>query len=107
MHTSHTPYITTLTWVAPGEHEQNGIIRYYNLDLTEEGMSTPAMIMAPSLSYNLSPLKAYTSYTVAVAAVTAEGEGPSATLMFTTPQDGTLDHNTLVQCNGTSIIRTR
>ena len=86
---SHTPYITTLTWSAPGTDDQNGKITYYNIQLTEAGMS-PLPIMAPSLTYHLSPLKAYTSYTVTVAAVTAVGSGPSASITFMTPQDGEL-----------------
>eukprot|EP00800_Vazella_pourtalesii_P019759 TRINITY_DN684_c0_g1_i2.p1 TRINITY_DN684_c0_g1~~TRINITY_DN684_c0_g1_i2.p1 ORF type:complete len:1118 (-),score=311.70 TRINITY_DN684_c0_g1_i2:160-3231(-) len=83
---SHTPYITTLTWSAPAIDHQNGKITYYNIQLTEEGM-TPELIMAPSLSFHLSPLKAHTSYTVTVAAVTSVGSGPSASVTFMTPQD--------------------
>ena len=94
---SHTPYISTLTWSAPHTDHQNGKITYYNIQLTEEGMS-PILIMAPSLSYHLSPLKAHTSYTVTVAAVTSVGSGPSATVTFMTPQDGEfIEFDTIVR----------
>ncbi|KAI6661336.1 Phosphatidylinositol phosphatase PTPRQ-like [Oopsacas minuta] len=84
--TSHTPQISTLTWTAPASEHQNGIITYYNI-LLSEGGNSPSLIMAPSLSFDLKPLKAHTSYTVTVAAVTSAGSGPFASFTFMTPQD--------------------
>ena len=76
-----------LSWSAPIEEDQNGIITSYSLSCQPEFNGLPAVLGNPG-SYSFTGLTPVTEYNCTVYASTAVGDGPSMITSFTMPEDG-------------------
>ncbi len=77
----------TLSWSAPAEEDQNGIISGYTLSCQPEFRGLPTAVNDPG-EYLYEGLTPATEYECAVYASTAVGDGPPVMVVFTTPEDG-------------------
>ena len=79
----------TLSWNAPSAEEQNGIIRYYYIIVTDVSTGNASShVTSLQEEVTLIDLTPYTDYDIAIAAYTI-GEGPySASISITTDEDG-------------------
>ena len=84
----------TLTWTAPEESGQNGIITGYTVSCSD-GMR----MVTPQLSVILTSLTPYLDYTCSVSASNSAGSSPEATVNFTTSIDGKLNISFTVPTN--------
>ena len=84
----------TLTWQPPTFEDQNGVIVYYQLIVSQSQFEIPDItVVANTTSHTVTNLEEHVQYTVVVAAATHIGVGPfSSAVNFTTHQDGKLDH---------------
>lgn len=80
----------TITWQPPTFEDQNGVIVYYQLIVSQSQFQIPDItVNANTTSHTLANLEEHVEYTVVVAAATCVGVGPfSSTVNFTTLQDG-------------------
>ena len=80
------------TWEPPPFEDQNGIILYYLLHITQDQFNISDMVINTTSdvnSYTVTGLEEYNDYTCRVAAATRIGPGPySAPIDFNTPEDG-------------------
>ena len=76
-----------LSWSAPIEEDQNGVITSYYLSCEPELNGLPAVLENPG-SYPFTGLTPATEYNCIVYASTAVGDGPSMVTSFTTLEDG-------------------
>ena len=75
-------------WDELPSEDENGIIRYYLVNVTETNTGYHYQIISTTTDIALSNLHPYYTYSISVAAYTIE-EGPFSTPMsFTTLQDG-------------------
>ena len=80
----------TFTWQPPVFEDQNGVIVYYQLVVSQTQFEIPDITVdANTTSRTLTNLEEHVEYTVVVAAATHIGVGPfSSAVNFTTLQDG-------------------
>ena len=80
----------TLTWQPPTFEDQNGVIAYYELIVSQSQFEIPDITVNANItSHTLTNLEEHVQYTVVVAAATRIGIGPfSSAMNFTTLQDG-------------------
>lgn len=80
----------TLTWQPPMFEDQNGVIVYYKLVVSQSQFEISDIIVnANTTSRTVTNLEEHVQYTVVVAAATRIGVGPfSSAVNFTTQQDG-------------------
>ena len=80
----------TITWQPPMFEDQNGVIVYYQLIVSQSQFEIPNIIVNVNVtSHTLTNLEEHVDYTVAIAAATQIGIGPfSSAVNFTTLQDG-------------------
>ena len=80
----------TLTWQPPMFEDQNGVIVYYELVVSQSQFEISDIIVnANTTSHTVTNLEEHVQYTVVVAAATRIGVGPfSSAVNFTTQQDG-------------------
>jgi len=99
----------SLYWSPPPSQHQNGRIRYYHINVTDEATNILASFKTPNTRWTVSSLHPYTRYHCGVAAVTV-AQGPSAFITIQTNQSGT----SLVQykfpsdcfrCNGNLLLK--
>lgn len=77
-----------VSWTPPTQHEQNGAIRHYVLNVTEAETRRAFQLISYATSEALHSLHPHYTYQLRVAAVTI-GLGPfSPEVTITTPQDG-------------------
>ena len=81
-----SPSSISLTWNAPDYGDQNGIIRYYNVQLSSQNGSTSFYNVAGT-NLTLTDLHPYYNYSCTLLAVTVDN-GPAITLNFQMPEDG-------------------
>ena len=81
------PHTGTLSWAAPAEEDQNGVITGYTLSCLPGLRGLPA-VYSTSGSYTFDTFTPAMAYSCLVYASTVVGEGPSANITFTTPEDG-------------------
>ena len=81
-----------ISWDPPLFEDQNGIIAYYLLLISEEQFNVSDRVInttSDASTYTVTELEEYDDYTCRVAAATRIGPGPySAPIEFSTPQDG-------------------
>ena len=81
-----------VSWNSPPSEDQNGIIIYYLLLITQEQFNISDRVInttSNATSYIVANLEEYNNYTCRVAAATRIGPGPySAPIYFNTPEDG-------------------
>ena len=81
-----------ISWDPPLLEDQNGIITYYLLLISEEQFNVSDRVInttSDASTYTVTELEEYDNYTCRVAAATRIGPGPySAPIEFSTPQDG-------------------
>ena len=81
-----------ISWDPPLFEDQNGIITYYLLLISEEQFNVSDRVInttSDANTYTVTELEEYDNYTCRVAAATRIGPGPySAPIEFSTPQDG-------------------
>ena len=81
-----------VSWNSPPSEDQNGIIMYYLLLITQEQFNISDRVIntiSNATSYIVANLEEYNNYTCRVAAATRIGPGPySAPIYFNTPEDG-------------------
>lgn len=90
------PRSVDLSWVVPRSDLQNGVIRYYVLEVYENntGNSSTYQTLSAQTSYTVSNLHPYYTYSIRILAVTV-GPGPlSISHTVNTLQDG----KTVLQC---------
>ncbi len=85
--TSPSPSTLLLSWGPPPSDLQNGIIREYQINITELATGIVRTDAANHLSYLQNELRPYYMYECTVSAVTV-GEGPPAMIRVQQPQDG-------------------
>ena len=80
----------TITWQPPIFDDQNGVIIYYQLIVSQSQFEIPNIVVNVNItSHTLTNLEEHVDYTVVVAAATQIGIGPfSSAVNFTTLQDG-------------------
>ena len=80
----------TITWQPPTFDDQNGVIIYYQLIVSQSQFEIPNIVVNVNItSHTLTNLEEHVDYTVVVAAATQIGIGPfSLAVNFTTLQDG-------------------
>ena len=80
----------TITWQPPIFDDQNGVIIYYQLIVSQSQFEIPNIVTNVNItSHTLTNLEEHVDYTVVVAAATQIGIGPfSSAVNFTTQQDG-------------------
>ena len=80
----------TITWQPPTFEDQNGVIMYYQLLVSQSQFEIPDItVVANTTSHTVTNLEEHVQYTVVVAAATRIGVGPfSSAVNFTTQQDG-------------------
>ena len=78
----------SLYWSPPPSQHQNGRIRYYHINVTDETTNTHTSFRAYNTQWTVFSLHPYTSYLCGVAAVTV-AQGPSAFITIQTNQSGT------------------
>ena len=79
-----------LFWFPPPSNEQNGIIVYYQVNITEVETGNDISLLSPDTLITVPHLHPFYTYVCIVSAVTVT-EGPySDELIITTPQDGNL-----------------
>ena len=80
----------TITWQLPMFEDQNGVIVYYQLIVSQSQFEIPNIIVNVNVtSHTLTNLEEHVNYTIVVAAATQIGIGPfSSAVNFTTLQDG-------------------
>ena len=77
-----------LFWSPPPLSEQNGIIAYYRVNITEVETGNDISLLSPDTFITVSFLHPFYTYIFVVSAVTVT-EGPySDEFIITTPQDG-------------------
>ena len=81
----------TLTWTAPEERGQNGIITGYTVSCSDG-----TRIITFQVSVILMSLTPYLYYTCSVSASNSAGSSPEATVNFTTSTDGKLNKCVLI-----------
>ena len=94
----------TIIWQPPTLEDQNGIIIYYELIVSQSQFEIPDVtVNVSTTSHTVTNLEEHVQYTVMVAAATRIGVGPfSSAVNFTTQQDGktqSLEHFSLVNIN--------
>lgn len=79
-----------LSWDAPLISEQNGLIRYYNISITDSSSGTLSVYQVSSEHTQLliASLHPYHSYECSVAAATITVGVQTMPIVITTPQDG-------------------
>ena len=84
--------MAVISWDPPPFDDQNGILTYYLLLITQEQFNISDMVINTTsdvTTYTVTGLEEYNNYTCSVAAATRIGPGPySAPIRFSTPQDG-------------------
>lgn len=82
----------SLTWTAPEEDGHNGVIRRYNVFLTDLATNAETVVntIGSGETITLSNLEPFNTYTVRVAAFTTATGPLSTALEFTTLEDGKL-----------------
>ena len=78
----------TLTWSLPDEEGRNGVIVSYTVACNDSNGNLITTLMVTALSTTYEGLQPYSFYTCDVLATTSGGDGPAATLNFTTASDG-------------------
>lgn len=79
-----------LIWSSPPLNEQNGIIVYYQVNITEVETGNEISLLSPDTFITVPFLHPFYTYVCIVSAVTVI-EGPySDEFIITTPQDGNL-----------------
>lgn len=69
--------VATISWLPPPFQDQNGIILYYQLVLSQNQFDISDIIVnSYALSHTVSTLEEYTEYAYMVAAATSVGLGP-------------------------------
>ena len=86
---SVTSRYSILSWMPPVLSEHNGDLGDYKLTVTSN-MGNSMQYMTMQNSYRIEDLMEHTMYTVSVVSTNMEGDGPSATLSFTTLKNGEL-----------------
>ena len=86
--------MAVVSWNSPPSEDQNGIIIYYLLLITQEQFNISDRVInttSDAPSYTVAGLEEYNNYTCRVAAATRIGPGSySAPIYFNTPEDGML-----------------
>ena len=81
-----------ISWDPPPFDDQNGIITYYLLLISQEQFNISDMVLNTTsdvTTYTVTGLEEYNNYTCRVAAATRIGPGPYSTpIEFSTLQDG-------------------
>ena len=79
-----------ITWQPPTFEDQNGVIIYYQLIVSQSQFEIPDItVNVNTTSHTLTNLEEHVQYAVVVAAATRIGVGPfSSAVNFTTQQDG-------------------
>ena len=80
-----------LSWSAPADVDQNGLIRSYTLNVTELNTETWRLLTTSSNSQRLQSLHPYYNYTCVVSAVTVEAGPYSLPVTITTAESGESD----------------
>ena len=80
----------TITWQPPMFEDQNGVIVYYQLIVSQSHFEIPDItVNVNATSHTVTNLEEHVEYIVVVAAATRIGAGPfSSAVNFTTQQDG-------------------
>ena len=80
----------TITWQPPSFEDQNGVIVYYQLIVSQSQFEIPDItVNVNATNHTVTNLEEHVEYTVIVAAATRIGVGPfSSAVNFTTQQDG-------------------
>ena len=77
-----------LSWTAPPLDQQNGIIRHYNILLTELETGSAFIYTSTNINHTITSLHPHYHYQIEVSAITI-GTGPaSAPLVLQMPEDG-------------------
>ena len=76
-----------LQWAPPDAEGVNGIIRHYNISITEVDTGIVSYHISTSFTFTLNELHPFYTYTCTIAAVTI-GAGPITSLTFQMPEDG-------------------
>ena len=89
MNSSISSQSAIISWSAPEEHYQNGIIISYTVLVFEFGSEESLQFTSSDTSITLTSLMPYSSYFISVAASTSVGLGPySTTITLNTLEDG-------------------
>lgn len=92
MSTVYGPQNVSISWLPPLPDDQNGILRYYILQLVDERLGYEDVIINTTLtSHIFNNLEEYNLYSYNIAAATSAGVGKySDQDQFTTQEDGKL-----------------
>jgi len=82
--------IVSLSWDAPLQADQNGIIRQYHINLTEVNTTRQWHLISDTNTLLLSFLNPHYTYQYSIAAVTVSAGPYTQQYNFTTPPDGEL-----------------
>lgn len=77
-----------ISWSAPPAHQQNGIIRHYNISLVETETGSNFHYTTANTNHTISLLHPAYSYQIEISAITI-GAGPrSVSVVLQMPEDG-------------------
>ncbi len=84
-----------LAWVAPRGDRQNGVIRYYMIEVYENdtGMVIPYQTLSDQTSFTVSSLHPFYTYSIRIQAVTVSRGPLSTTITVNTLQDSKITIN--------------
>ena len=86
---STDPSTLSISWAAPPEEQQNGLIQIYNISIIEIETMTFFQFITMEESIEIPDLHPYYSYSYSVSAVTEVGEGPySVVALIRMPEGG-------------------
>ena len=92
--TTFLPRNILLSWIPPLRIDQNGQIIGYNLTCRQSNgfLQTPVTGListqsSPSITFNITDVIPFASYTCTLASINEVGEGPSTMCTFETAQD--------------------
>lgn len=88
LNTVLTSQSLTLTWDSLPLENQNGLIRYYLINVTETDTGTHSQYTSTTTGISLTGLHPYYTYSISVAAFTISSGPFSNSLVITTAQDG-------------------
>ena len=85
-----SPTVARLSWDAPLQTDQNGIIRRYHINITEVDTARQWTLISVTNTYILNFLCPHHTYLYSIAAVTISTGPHTQLLNFTTPPDSKL-----------------
>ena len=96
MVTALTPYSITLTWSAPPQQNQNGVIREYRINITEVETGRELNYSTAATSLTVPSLHPYYTYECGVSAYTIAYGPYTEEFTVMTLEDGVLKYSVIV-----------